>query len=337
MKKIFLTITLNLIIATYCLSLNTKSEVNKSSENLHFTNAPIESQTRFKQSEEKTVSNDQFKDYLKSKPVRFIENKGQIVDVNSRPVPFVLFKAEAPGMNLYITEKGLTYVFVQHQKKEEYMQKSSSVIPIAEQLKTEMAWFNVHLDGAKIQRENIVKEVESNEHYNYFHGHCPQGIVGVHQYDKITIKEVYPGIDWVFYSSQKSGMKYDFVVHPGADPSQINLLYEGQNPLKLLEDGSICIQTQLGSLKEEKPYTYEQDGDIEVESSYQLTTISNNQTLLKFDLARYDSSKRLIIDPQLYWYTFYGGNSVDDCFATDTDQDGNIFVTGGTSSPISHL
>ena len=332
-KMCILTITLNLIIANYCLSLNTKALESKSSEDLHFANTSKGNQTGFKKNEEKTVSKDQFKNYSKSKPVRFIENKGQIVDVNSHPVSFVLFKAEAPGMTVYITEKGLTYVFVKHEKKDLDKQKSNSLTPIAEQLKTEMAWFNVNLNGAKIQRKNIVKEAESKEHFNYFYGHCQQGIVGVHQYDKITIKEVYPGIDWVFYSSQSIGMKYDFVVHPGADPSQINLLYEGQNPLKLLEDGSICIQTQLGSLKEEKPYTYEQDGDIEVESSYQLTTISNNQTLLKFDLARYDSSKRLIIDPQLYWYTFYGGNSVDDCFATDTDQDGNIFVTGGTSSP----
>ena len=73
-------------------------------------------------------------------------------------------------------------------------------------------------------------------------------------------------------------------MHPGADPSQINLLYDGQNPLTLLDDGSISIQTPLGSLKEEKPFTYEQEGDIEVKSSYQLTTISNNKTLLKFNL-----------------------------------------------------
>jgi len=331
-KMCILTITLNLIIANYCLSLNTKALESKSSEDLHFANTSKGNQTGFKKNEEKTVSKDQFKNYSKSKPVRFIENKGQIVDVNSHPVPFVLFKAEAPGMSVYITEKGLTYVFVKHEKKDLDKQKSNSLTPIAEQLKTEMAWFNVNLNGAKIQRKNIVKEAESKEHFNYFYGHCKQGIVGVHQYDKITIKEVYPGIDWVFYSSQTIGMKYDFVVHPGADPSQINLLYEGQNPLKLLEDGSICIQTQLGSLKEEKPFTYEQDGDIEVESSYKLTTISNNQTLLKFDLEHYDSTKRLIIDPQLYWYTFYGGNSVDDCFATDTDQDGNIFVTENKST-----
>ena len=108
MKKIIfkiciLYIILNLIIANYCLSLSTKSEVSQSSEDLHFTNTSIGTQARFKKYEEKTVSKDQFKNYSKSKPVRFIENKGQIVDVNSRPVPFVLFKAETPGMNLYIT------------------------------------------------------------------------------------------------------------------------------------------------------------------------------------------------------------------------------------------
>ena len=301
-------------------------------ENPFYTPTSSLTQTGIKKKEEKTGSKEQFKDYLKAKPVRFIENKGQIVDVNARPVPFVLFKAEAPGMNLYITEKGLTYVFVKHLKKEGEKQEINPATSFHEQLKTEMAWFNVHLDGATIKRENIIKEVESQEHFNYFYGHCPQGIVEVHQYDKITIREVYPGIDWVFYNSQNGGMKYDFVVHPGADPSQINLLYDGQNPLTLLDDGSISIQTPLGSLKEEKPFTYEQEGDIEVKSSYQLTTISNNKTLLKFNLARYDSSKRLIIDPQLYWYTFYGGNNVDDCFSTDTDEDGNIFVTGGTTS-----
>jgi gliding motility-associated-like protein len=323
-----------LFLLTFCLFFIHESRGfdSTSPENYFYTHASPVKQANFVKPNEKTALNNVFKNHVKSQSVKFIENKGQILDVNARPVPFVLFKAEAPGMNLYITEKGLTYVFVKHLKKEGQKQEINPATSFQKQLKTEMAWFNVHLDGAKIQRENIIKEVESQEHFNYFYGHCPQGIYEVHQYDKITIREVYPGIDWVFYNSQTGGMKYDFVVHPGANPSQINLLYEGQNPLTLLDDGSISIQTPLGSLKEEKPFTYEQEGDIEIKSSYRLTTISNNKTLLKFNLTSYDSSKRLIIDPQLYWYTFYGGNNVDDCFSTDTDEDGNIFVTGGTTS-----
>ena len=48
---------------------------------------------------------------MSNRPVKFLENKGQMMDVNNKPVPFVLFKAEAQGVNVYITEKGLTYVF----------------------------------------------------------------------------------------------------------------------------------------------------------------------------------------------------------------------------------
>ena len=323
-----------LFILTLCLIFVHEAQAfgSPSVENYYCNHASSLKQDGFDQPKEKTVLHDVFQNHVKSQSVKFIENKGQIVDVNMRPAPFVLFKAEAPGLNLYITEKGLTYVFVKQQKKEGHKQENNPATSFQKPLKTEMAWFNVHLEGATIQRENIIKEVESQEHFNYFFGHCQQGIVEVHQYDKITIREVYPGIDWVFYNSRTGGMKYDFVVHPGANPSQINLVYDGKDPLQLLEDGSISMQTQLGRLTEEKPFTYEQEADIEIKSSYQLTTISNNKTLLKFNLARYDSSKRLIIDPQLYWYTFFGGNNWDECFSTDTDENGNIFITGYTRS-----
>lgn len=56
-------------------------------------------------------------DYLHSKDVRFIENKGQMTDMDGNPVNHVLFKAEAPHVNLYITEKGLTYCFVKFEKQ----------------------------------------------------------------------------------------------------------------------------------------------------------------------------------------------------------------------------
>src|SRR5436853_7062862 len=43
--------------------------------------------------------------------VFFLENKGQITDVSGKPVPFVLYESSFNGMKIYITEKGLTYVF----------------------------------------------------------------------------------------------------------------------------------------------------------------------------------------------------------------------------------
>ncbi|MFO0357619.1 MAG: SBBP repeat-containing protein, partial [Sphingobacteriaceae bacterium] len=281
------------------------------------------------------------KGYLQAQPVKFLENKGQMMDVNSKPVPFVLFKAEAPGMNVYITEKGLMYVFVkaeeeEHERereKEKEREKGMLAGPEEENVKMEMAWVNVNLEGANIQRNNIIKEGQSTEHFNYFYSHCPNGIYDVYQYDKITIKDVYPGIDWVFYNSQKTGMKYDFVVHPGAEASQIKLIYEGEKPLKMEEDGSISIKTKLGTLTEAKPYTYEEGNNNEIQSNYKLTTINKNKTLLEFDLANHNTNNTLIIDPQLNWGTFFGGNALDGPQTIETDNSGNVYVAGYVNSP----
>ncbi|MFO0478910.1 MAG: SBBP repeat-containing protein, partial [Bacteroidota bacterium] len=288
---------------------------------------------------------------MSNRPVKFLENKGQMMDVNNKPVPFVLFRAEAPGMNVYVTEKGLTYVFVkaeeeEHERereKEKEHKKGILAGPEEEKIKMEMAWVNVNLEGANIQRSNIVKEGQSAEHFNYFYGHCPEGIYDVNQYDKITIKEVYPGIDWVLYNSDKKGMKYDFVLHPGADASQIKLIYEGDKPLKLNDDGSISIKTKLGTLTEAKPYTYEEGNPNEIESNYKLTAINKNKTLLEFNLANYNSNKILVIDPQLNWGTFFGGNDIEEVTVTEVDgTTGDVYIGGytqsiGTSFPIQNL
>src|SRR5688572_25162795 len=48
----------------------------------------------------------------------FLENKGQVVDMQGRLVPSVLFKTQGPGLDLYITEKGLTYCFIYFEEGE---------------------------------------------------------------------------------------------------------------------------------------------------------------------------------------------------------------------------
>ena len=93
----------------------------------------------------------------------------------------------------------------------------------------------------------------------------------MYQYEKITIKDVYPNIDWLFYNSSKGGMKYDFIVHPGADPKQIKLIYDSEKPLSIDNNGNINIKTKLGTLTEKAPYSYVQEANTEVKSSFTKT------------------------------------------------------------------
>jgi hypothetical protein len=56
---------------------------------------------------------------------------------------------------------------------------------------------------------------------NYFIGNDPaRWRTDVPQFGQVRYREVYPGIDVVFYGNGNK-LEYDFVLRPGADPSRI--------------------------------------------------------------------------------------------------------------------
>jgi len=62
---------------------------------------------------------------------------------------------------------------------------------------------------------------------NYFLGDDPSlWKTDVPNYNEVVYEGLYEGIDVVFYTTG-SGLKYDFVVSPGADPGMIAWRYEG--------------------------------------------------------------------------------------------------------------
>jgi len=219
---------------------------------------------------------------IKNQPVKFIENKGQMMDMDSTPVSFVLFKAEAPGMNMYITEKGLTYVFIKAEEEEKVLgnkqlatgneknKEGKPSLSVAEEGNKIIHWARVDMDlkGASIKKENILREGAGTSDFNFFLGHCPDGIYGVKQYEKIIIKDVYPGIDWMFYNSTEKGFKYDFIVHPGADPSKIKLLYRSKEKLNIDKAGNINIKTPYGILTEDAPVSYLQNTQVTIPTQF---------------------------------------------------------------------
>ncbi len=48
----------------------------------------------------------------------------------------------------------------------------------------------------------------------------------------VTYKNIYPGIDLRYYTDNGK-LKYDLIVHPGANPENIAMQYEGLNDLTL--------------------------------------------------------------------------------------------------------
>ena len=47
-----------------------------------------------------------------------------------------------------------------------------------------------------------------------------------------------------------SGLKYDLIVHPGADVSDIGITYEGASGMEVSLDGDLIVHTPAGDLTE---------------------------------------------------------------------------------------
>ncbi len=255
----------------------------------------------------------------------FIENKGQFINDMGRPANDLLFKARSGGVEICITNRGISYIF-----NKIACEEAGNGLPGKKVKSSSRSWVNMVLESARIRKENIKMLLPEEGYSNYFLAHCPQGITNVMTYDKILVEEVYPGIDWVIYKDPAKGYKYDFIVHPGADAASIHARYEGVCRALHSDGGqSLRISTALGEVTEGKLYSYEEKSLRPVGSAYSV----NNSNEVTFRVAGYDRTQSLVIDPPMGWSTYYGSNSsVDDISQVVTDASSNMYALGYTIS-----
>ncbi|HTF06212.1 MAG TPA: SBBP repeat-containing protein, partial [Bacteroidia bacterium] len=254
----------------------------------------------------------------------FIENKGQMTDMNGKTIPSVFFQTSSPGVDVYLRDSGLTYVFtriITDPGNSPAKGKTATGV----QTKKEWGRLDMILEGSSISRAQIVTGAPAGQGYtNYYHAHCPDGILRVNEYNELIVENVYEGIDLVLHTDQSSGIKYDFIIHPGADPGKIVMKYNGAENIQLLNNGrGLRVKTKLGEITEGNVFSFQDSKANEISSSF---ILESNR--LRFSVGEYDHAKILTIDPPLTWATYYGGSADDFCFDVITDQQGNVFVTG---------
>ena len=165
---------------------------------------------------------------------------------------------------------------------------------------------------------------------NYFIGNDPaKWRTDVPTYAKVQYKDIYPGVDLVYYGNQRQ-LEYDLIVAPGADPEAIQLAFEGEDKLVIDAQGDLVLDTPGGEVRQHKPLVYQEvdGGRREIAGTYVL----NGGRQVSFQVAAYDAGKPLIIDPVLSYSTYLGGGSTDRGYAIAVDSSGNAYVTGQTDS-----
>ena len=281
-------------------------------------------------------------------PLYFIPNQGQM-DAQ------VAYYLQGKDKTIYFTSEGLTYLLSERRAGEEIAEKTASVKehlvinPAERELRSrrDQRRFAVKLDfvGANADVRPSGEE-KTGAVISYFKGKPEEWKAGLPTYSRIVYKDLWPGIDVAYYGTVDK-MKYEFVVHPGSDPSLIRLAYRGASAVEVNGEGRLEVRTPAGGFEDDRPVGYQEiNGDrVDVAISYLL----EEQPVIKprpngqeavtksyvygFVVGAYDRTKLLILDPAVLVYCGYiGGSDADQGDCIEVDNEGNTYIAGSTRS-----
>lgn len=169
---------------------------------------------------------------------------------------------------------------------------------------------------------------------NRYTGNDPrQWKTGLSTFGKVAYKDVYPGVDVVYYGNQRQ-LEFDFVVKPGSDPRAIRMKIGGSRKLRIDGSGSLVIDQGGQDLKIALPLVYQES--VRQESGTPRRRIAGRYELrgkdeVAFAVDSWDRTKPLIIDPVLVFSGLVGGGTNSSTgYGIALDSTGNIYISGNT-------
>jgi hypothetical protein len=172
---------------------------------------------------------------------------------------------------------------------------------------------------------------------NYFIGNKPSGWhTDVPNYRKVAERDVYRGIDLIYYGTQRQ-LEYDFVVAPGADPQLIQLVFHGAKQLRTDSQGELVVSVAGGEVVLHKPVAYQEANGVRHPVAAEFAMKGTHT--VAFQVGEYDRRLPVVIDPILSYSTYLGGSGIDVANGIAVASDGTAFVVGSTHSidfPTTH-
>jgi gliding motility-associated-like protein len=262
--------------------------------------------------------------------LEFIENKGQWDES-------IKFKGIMNNGSFSLTEKGFKVL----QRKPEDLEKmadffhgashltvpnTASKAAIKDKGKNGITihshTYNVSFVNA--QTPVIVGDKQIDSYNNYFLGKDPSKWKGnCRLFQAITYQNIYPGID-VRYYTNAAKLKYDIIVHAGADLSHLAMQYEGADELQVKNE-QLVVKTSVGETRELAPYAFQLVNGVKKEVGCRFKVAGK---IVQFAVNNYSKSSELIIDPTLIFSTFTGSTADNWGYTATYGTDGSFYAGG---------
>ncbi len=266
--------------------------------------------------------------------IGFIENKGQIHDQNNKPNPDVKYLLCTPGMNIQLKTNSFSYdsYSIEQQQKESRTLNKRSHAP--ENI-YRFHRVDVEFIGANTTPV-LMSEGPSDNISNYFGKETNAPQINIKSFSKITYKNLYPNIDLEFIASSEK-VKYNFILHSGANINQIKWQYKGSENT-VLNNENISINVAHGSFDESIPESYFTSLNTRAKKSVvkvNFKSLGNNvYCFTSLNDLQIGTGETLTIDPtlQLLWATYYGDSGFDSFWGSCVDKLGYTYYAGTSAS-----
>ncbi|MEO5673595.1 MAG: SBBP repeat-containing protein [Chitinophagales bacterium] len=262
----------------------------------------------------------------------FIKNEGQILDEKGRKNKEVKFLYAGKKFNIQLRQNGFSYEAFQEVRTNSIHNESGTtaltegyIEGITRIISNRV---DVNFKGANAHPA-LIAEDPSEALFNYYVTEgSHSAIAGVPCYHRLTWQNLYRGIDLVFSfhpENKIAPVEYSFIIHPGAIAAQIRMMYQGASGLFLTAEEDFGIAMNIGEVRETelKAFIRESGAAIHVARK-----ISDNQ--VEFQIDR--SEQTIVIDPNIIWGTYYGGEAYDYVGEVDHDNFNKVIIAGYTES-----
>jgi hypothetical protein len=272
---------------------------------------------------------------LNKMPLSFTKNMGQWDDR-------VLYRANAGGATMWFTRDGITYQFTRRIDthggavsaprvgQNRFGFDTSGLGPIdrfnnekdsVEQLVLTAKFLNAN------PNPDVIADGQMEYKCNYFLGNDPsKWYTDVPNYEAITLKDIYPGIDLKYSGDGTGQAAYEFIASPGADIAQIEVAYEGAEKTSLDSDGKLILKTKWGDMTAAIGSSVNSSGlaspKFALNSENTPGFAANDRGLAQV------SSGTLTLS----YSTYLGGTATDGGEIIAVDGSGNAYVAGETNS-----